>query len=143
MKLTKPLSCGLLFAFLIPTAVMAQAFGEYGRALGGATQKQGSPGANPLGGAQPHGPAKGGSQGLGDATRRSLPLRLVVAAKEAALYPRQDDEAEKMDRLLQGETLVPMVQIAGGNEWYMVKTQKGLIGWVKSSDVRTETGTKP
>jgi hypothetical protein len=141
MKLAKPLSCGLLFALLIPTAVMAQAFGEYGRALGGATQKQGSPGANPFGGAL--GPAKGGSQGLGDATRRALPLRLVVAAKEAALYPRQDEEAEKMDRLLQNETLIPMVQIAGGNEWYMVKTQKGLIGWVKSSDVRTETGTKP
>jgi hypothetical protein len=68
---------------------------------------------------------------------------LVVASKEAALYPRQDDEAEKIDRLLQGETLVPMVQIAGGNEWYMVKTYKGLIGWVKSSDVRTETAKNP
>jgi hypothetical protein len=68
---------------------------------------------------------------------------LVVASKEAALYPRQDDEAEKIARLLQGETLVPMVQIAGGNEWYMVKTDKGLIGWVKSSDVRTETAKNP
>ena len=32
-----------------------------------------------------------------------------------------------------------MGQSNGGNEWYMVKTQKGLVGWIKSADVRTET----
>ena len=143
MKLTKALSCGSLLVVLSPGIVLAQAFGEYGRSLGGATQRQGSAGANPFGGPQQPGRGKIGSPGIGDPARRSLPPRLVVASKEAALYPRQDDEAEKIDRLLQGETLVPMVQIAGGNEWYMVKTYKGLIGWVKSSDVRTETAKNP
>jgi hypothetical protein len=67
---------------------------------------------------------------------------LVVASRQAVLYPRQDDEAEKIADLSQGDTLVPMGQSNSGNEWYMVKTQKGLIGWVKSSDVREETGKK-
>ena len=38
----------------------------------------------------------------------------------------------------QGETLVPMVQAAGGSDWYMVKTSKGAVGWVKGADVREE-----
>jgi NOL1/NOP2/fmu family ribosome biogenesis protein len=63
---------------------------------------------------------------------------LVVASKDAGLYPRQDDESEKIVQLARGETVTPMVQTAGGSEWYMVKTQKGLIGWVKASDVREE-----
>jgi hypothetical protein len=31
-----------------------------------------------------------------------------------------------------------MVQSAGGNDWFMVKTAKGVIGWVKSIDVKEE-----
>jgi hypothetical protein len=64
-------------------------------------------------------------------------------SRQAALYPRQDDEAEKVTELSQGDTLTPMGQSNGGNEWYMVKTQKGLIGWIKSADVRAEGLTKP
>lgn len=30
-----------------------------------------------------------------------------------------------------------MIQSTGGNDWFMVKTQKGIIGWIKSSDVRS------
>jgi hypothetical protein len=142
MKLTKAFSLGLLFTFLIPTGVMAQAFGEYGRVLGGATQGHGSVVTNPFGGQSQNGSGKSGSSGVGDLGGRRLPSRLVVS-KETSLYPRQDDEAEKMARLSQGETLVPMVQSTGGNDWYMVKTQKGLIGWVKGSDVHAETGKKP
>ena len=67
---------------------------------------------------------------------------MVVASRQAALYSRQDDEAEKIADLFQGDTLIPMVQSNGGNEWYMVKTQKGLIGWIKSADVRPETAKK-
>jgi hypothetical protein len=65
-----------------------------------------------------------------------MPTRLVVASKVAGLYPRQDDEAEKLDQLQEGEALVPMVQSSGGNDWFMVKTQKGVVGWIKSVDVR-------
>ena len=140
MKLKKALRFGWLFVFLVPTVVLAQAFGEYGRTLGGVTQRQGNATPNPFGRVPQN--AKGGSSGIGDLGGHSLPLRLVVASTDAALFPRQDDEAEKIERLSQGEILVPLVQTAGGSEWYMVKTQKGVIGWVKSSDVRTDTGKK-
>lgn len=117
---------------------MAQAFGEYGRTLGGATHRQGgvilnTPGE--LGG--------GGSGGVGDIGGRGVPSRLIVASKDAALFPRQDAETEKITSLAQGEILIPLLQAVGGNDWYMVKTQKGLIGWVKSSDVRAQRVKKP
>jgi hypothetical protein len=64
-----------------------------------------------------------------------------VASKEAALYPRQDDESEKIARLMEGETLVPLVQSEGGKGWYMVKTSNGLVGWVRSLDVREKKGS--
>ena len=63
----------------------------------------------------------------------------VVSAKTTGLYPRQDEETEKIEQLSQGDTLSPMVQSAGNNSWYMVKTSKGLVGWVKGSDVREAT----
>jgi hypothetical protein len=84
----------------------------------------------------------GGTGGVGDIGGRGLPTRLVVASKSAGLYPRQDDEAEMLDRLSEGELLVPMVQSSGGNDWFMVKTQKGTVGWVKSTDVREEKAKK-
>jgi hypothetical protein len=130
----KALSFGLFLALVMPQVVLAQAFGEYGRSLGGATQRHGS---NPFGGFQQNGQGKRTSPGVGDLGTRSLP-QLLVAAKEAGLFPRQDDEAEKMAQLSPGETLVPLVQSTGGNDWYMVKTQQGLIGWVKASDVRPQ-----
>jgi hypothetical protein len=68
-----------------------------------------------------------------------VPSRLIVAAKQALLFPRQDDEAEKIISLAQGEVLVTLLQPTGGNDWYMVKTQEGLIGWVKSSDVQEQS----
>jgi len=125
--------CALL-AMNTPCSLFAQAFGEYGRTLGG-LPRGGITGARPPGGGAP---GAAGSGGIGEIGGRALPTRLVVATPGAGLYPRQDDEAEKLAQLAQGETLTPMVQTAGGNEWYMVKTQKGLIGWVKAADVREE-----
>lgn len=124
---------GVVYLFSA-TSVLAQAFGDYGRALGGI----------PHGGITapraPGGVTQGGtgSDGVGNVVVRGLPARLVVAVISAGLYPRQDDEAEKIDQLSQGETLVPMVQSSGGSDWFMVKTQKGVIGWVKSADVKPE-----
>ena len=144
MQITKALSFSMVIGFLLaPLVVMAQAFGEYGRTVGGVTQRQGSGGPKAPGGRAQQGKGKGVFQGVGDLGGRPVPSHLVVTSKEAALYPRQDDESEKLDRLAQGETLVPMVQSNGGNEWYMVKTQKGLIGWVRSKDVREESGKQP
>jgi hypothetical protein len=115
--------------------LFAQAFGEYGRTLGGIPHGQGVTGSRVPGGVTQGGI---GSGGVGDVGGRALPSRLVVATKDAGLYPRQDDESERLAQLAQGEAIVPMVQSAGGSEWYMVKTQKGLVGWVKATDVREE-----
>jgi hypothetical protein len=118
---------------VIPAVVYAQAFGEYGRTLGGIPHGQGVTGSRAPGGVTQ---GNAGSGGVGDVGGRALPTRLVVATKNVGLYPRQDEESEKLFPLAQGETLIPMVHSAGGIEWYMVKTQKGFIGWVKSTDVR-------
>lgn len=123
----------LCFALaLVPASVHPQGMTEYGRSVGSIPQGLGprAPGSVPQGGS--------GSGGVGEVTGKALPLRLVVAAKHAGLYPKQDDESERVAELSQGEPLVPMVQSSGGNDWYMVRTQKGLIGWVKSADVREE-----
>jgi len=120
----------------LTAAAFPQGIGEYGRSVGSLPQGIGprAPGTTPQSGS--------GSGGVGEATGKALPLRLVVAVKDAGLYPKQDDESEKVAELLQGESLTPMVQSSGGNDWYMVKTQKGMIGWVKSSDVREEKAKK-
>lgn len=139
MRTTATLFLLGLTVLLIPTVIFAQAFGEYGRAVGSVPHGQGITGVRTPGGGTQGGVTGGG---VGDAGGRGLPTRLVVASKSTGLYPRQDSEAEKIDQLSQGESLVPMVQTAGGSEWYMVKTQKGLVGWVKGADVREEKTKK-
>jgi hypothetical protein len=118
----------------------AQAFGEYGRAVG--SIPRGSVGGGGL--KAPGGGTQGssGNAGMGDVGGRGLPARLVVAAKDAGLFPRQDEESERIVQLTEGESLVPLVQSEGGRQWFMVKTQKGLVGWVKSADVKQEPQKK-
>jgi len=123
------LTATLLFS---ATTVFAQAFGEYGRMLGGMPQAQGVTGPRTSGG----GTGGSGNGAVGEVKEKGMPTRLVVASKVAGLYPRQDDEAEKLDQLQEGDALVPMVQSSGGNDWFMVKTQKGIVGWIKGVDVR-------
>lgn len=135
MKTFLPLLCTLVIGLVVPQGVLAQAFGEYGRTLGG-MPRGGITAPRPPGG-ETHG--KSDSGGVGDAGGRRLPIRLVVAVDRAGLYPRQDDESEKLASLSQGETLVPMVMSTGGNDWYMVKTKKGLVGWIKSAEVKEES----
>jgi hypothetical protein len=124
---------------LLPTVVLAQGFFEYGRAVGSVPHGQGITGSKATGGSVHGGGTVGG---IGDVGGRALPARLVVSAKTTGLYPRQDEETEKIEQLLEGDMLSPMVQIAGNNSWYMVKTSKGLVGWVKGADVREETAKK-
>ena len=124
---------------LLPTAVLAQGFFEYGRAVGSIPHGQGITGSKATGGAV-HGSGTVG--GIGDVGGRALPVRLVVSAKTTGLYSRQDEETEKIEQLSQGDSLSPMVQSAGNISWYMVKTSKGLVGWVKGTDVREDATKK-
>ena len=117
------------------SSVFAQAFGEYGRAAGSIPHGQGITGGRPSGGVT-QGGVPGGTVGESDVRR--LPARLVVAVNDAGLFPSQDDQSEKLGQLNQEEILTPMIQSTGGNDWFMVKTQKGIIGWIKSRDVRAE-----
>jgi hypothetical protein len=126
----------MMISGVFPAAVLSQGFFEYGRAVGSVPHGQGITGGKVSGGAPQGGGTVGG---IGDVGGRGLPTRLVVAAKTTGLYPRQDEESEKIDQLSQGDALSPMVQSAGNNSWYMVKTSKGQVGWVKGSDVREES----
>ena len=127
--------------FLTSPMVYSQGITEYGRTLGGVSQRKGN--AMPKASTAHRKNTKGKAvfQGIGDLGHRPVPSGLTVV-RQARLYSRQDDEAEKIDQLFEGDTLIPMGHSIGGSEWYMVKTSKGLIGWVKSTDISEQTAKK-
>jgi hypothetical protein len=140
MLIKNAVAFGMLLVFLAPAELVAQAIGEYGRTVEGTRQKQSaSPRAS-----RTSQNAKGKSvvQGVGDVGGRPVPFGLVVVSRQIGLYPRQDDTAEKITELSEGDVLIPLVQSNGGNDWYMVKTQQGVIGWVKAVEVREDIGKK-
>jgi hypothetical protein len=124
-------ACAICVVFSA-TLAFAQAFGEYGRAVGSVPHGRGITGSRTQGGVI----QDVGRGGVGEIAARKLPVRLIVSAKTAGLFPRQDEESEKIAQLTEGDTLVPMVQSEGGSQWYMVKTASGQVGWIKGSNVR-------
>jgi hypothetical protein len=60
---------------------------------------------------------------------------LTVTTLNARLYPHQDNESKFIATLENGEKLQPLAQGVGYQAWYMVKSSKGLIGWVQATDV--------
>jgi hypothetical protein len=136
MQITKAITLGLLMVWVAPSTLLAQAIGEYGRIVGGVGPTQNQVIPKSLGSPQ-NTKGKGFVEGVGDIRGPSVPSSVVVASRQAGLYPRQDDESEKIAELSQGDTLIPIGQT---NDWYMVKTQRGLIGWIKSADVRSASG---
>jgi hypothetical protein len=60
---------------------------------------------------------------------------LTVVESGAALYSRQELDSDKISILKKGERLAPLAEAVGQQTWYMVKTQHGLVGWVRSIDV--------
>jgi hypothetical protein len=60
---------------------------------------------------------------------------LTVTTLDARLYPRQDSESKFIATLEKGEKLHPLAQGVGNEAWYMVKTSKGMMGWVRAADV--------
>ena len=142
MQITRPIIFGVLMVFLASGESLAQAISEYGKTVEGVGQRQGR--ASSKASRSPSQNAKGKAvvQGIGDKGGRPIPSGLVVVSRQIGLYPRQDDAAETIAELHQGDTLIPMIQSNSGNDWYMVKTQQGVIGWVKAVDVREDTGKK-
>ena len=69
------------------------------------------------------------------------PSTLSVRETGAALYARQDPETAPIATLEKDDILFPLVEAVGGEVWYMVRTQQGLVGWVRGADVivRSET----
>ena len=61
----------------------------------------------------------------------------VLTARETgvALYARQDPETNRIATLEKDEILVPIAESVGGEVWYLVRTKRGLIGWVRGIDV--------
>jgi hypothetical protein len=60
---------------------------------------------------------------------------LTVRESGAVLYSRQELDSDKIATLKKGEILAPLAEAVGQQTWYMVKTQRGLVGWVRSADV--------
>jgi len=70
------------------------------------------------------------------------PPTLTARATGVALYAQQDAETERIATLEEGETLFPMVEAVGREIWYMVRTKRGLIGWVRAADVIADSQTR-
>jgi hypothetical protein len=70
------------------------------------------------------------------------PPALTARETGVALYGRQDAETERIATLEKGETLVPLVEAVGIETWYMVRTKRGLTGWVRAADVVADSQAK-
>ena len=67
---------------------------------------------------------------------------LTARKSGVPLYARQDLESEPIGQLEKGETLFPMAESIGQEIWYMVRTQRGQIGWVRAIDVVASSQVK-
>jgi len=63
------------------------------------------------------------------------PAAITVRESGSYLYARQEIESDKIATLKKGEVLTPLGEAIGAMTWYMVKTQHGVIGWVRAGDV--------
>jgi hypothetical protein len=139
------LAIGVLMYYFLASlhSASAQALGEYGRTLGGATQRHGNTVPHVPHGGSVKGNAKRGFKGVGDLGVQPLRNELVVVTNRAPLYQSQDDETPRIDELPTGTILVPIIQAtSGATAWYMVKSPTGIIGWVKSADVLEQSAKK-
>jgi hypothetical protein len=66
---------------------------------------------------------------------------LTVTTQNAHLYASQDSEGKVVTTLGRGEVLKPLAQGVGFATWYMVKTSKGVVGWIQAVDVASTQRT--
>jgi hypothetical protein len=60
---------------------------------------------------------------------------LTVREAGTTLYAQQEAESDKIATLQKGQLLTPLAEAVGQQTWYMVKTEHGLVGWVRGIDV--------
>lgn len=76
----------------------------------------------------------GGSMGLEPAT--PLPKALRAKGDGIVIRAQQETQSEVVVKLAGGDELLPLGKVSGAGEfWYMVKTKKGAVGWVRGADV--------
>jgi hypothetical protein len=140
---TRCIMIGVLASILFFSAdLRGQAIVEYGKPLEGLRQKD-----SPVRGVNPMRPTSR-SGGIGGSAGSSqllppVPIARVLSVKAAdvRLYSRQDEYSEPITRLEPGEKLITLGEAFGNDgPWYMVRTQKGSVGWVSSSGVEEVAG---
>ena len=67
---------------------------------------------------------------------------LTSRATGVPLFARQDAETDRIATLEEGEVLIPLAEAVGVETWYMVRTKRGLIGWVRAADVVADNQAK-
>jgi hypothetical protein len=67
---------------------------------------------------------------------------MTVGERGAALYARQDTHSAPIAKLPGGEPLFIIAEAVGTETWYMVRTNQGVIGWVRSADVIVGSGVR-
>lgn len=72
-----------------------------------------------------------------------LPSSLRAIAEGGLVRERQDGQSGTLAKLAPGEEIVPLGKVSGAGEfWYMVKTQGGVLGWVRGSELESPHATK-
>ncbi len=60
---------------------------------------------------------------------------LTVRDPGTALWAQQDANTEPIMRLQKGEEITLVAESIGREIWYMVRTQRGQLGWVRAAEV--------
>lgn len=60
---------------------------------------------------------------------------LTVRESGTTLYASQQLDSDRITTLKKGEMLTLLAEAIGRQTWYMVKTEQGLVGWVRAADV--------
>jgi thiol-disulfide isomerase/thioredoxin len=65
------------------------------------------------------------------------PLPTALRAKAGMLVRgQQDAQSEAIAKLERGDEIVPLGKVSGGGDyWFLVKTKRGVIGWVRGEEV--------
>jgi clan AA aspartic protease (TIGR02281 family) len=58
-----------------------------------------------------------------------------VAKPGVKLYARQEEQSEVVAEIEPGEKLLPLASTSAKDPWYLVRTEKGILGWIKSSEI--------